>query len=66
MVKQYYNVIHDGRRVTNQVLINEEIKIRLSSSNLLSSGLLSNKVKIKIHKTTILRLIFLMDLKLGL
>jgi hypothetical protein len=51
-------VIHEGTTVTNQILIHEEIKSRLSSSKLLSSGLLPNKVKIKRQNTTILRVIF--------
>jgi hypothetical protein len=51
-----------GTIVTNQNLIQEEIKRRLNSGNacyhsvqnLLSSRLLSKNVKIRIHKTTIL------------
>jgi hypothetical protein len=51
-----------GTTVTNQNLIQEEIKMRLNSGNacyhsvqtLLSSRLLSNNVKIRIYKTIIL------------
>jgi hypothetical protein len=54
--------IHLGSTVTNQNLIQEEIKRRLNSGNacydsaqsLLSSRLLSLDVKIRIHKTIIL------------
>jgi hypothetical protein len=52
-----------GTTVTNQNFIKEEIKRRLNSGkacyhsvqNLLSSRLLSKNVKIRIHKTIILR-----------
>jgi hypothetical protein len=59
--------------VTNQNLIQEEIKRRLNSGNacynvvhnLLSSRLLSKNIKIRIYKTIIL-LWFCMGVKLGL
>jgi hypothetical protein len=51
-----------GRTITNQTLIQEEIKRRLNSGNacyhsvenLLFSRLLSKKIKIRIHETKIL------------
>jgi hypothetical protein len=54
-----------GTTVTNQYLIQEEIKRRLNSSNacynsvknLLSSGLLSRNINFRIYKTIILSLI---------
>jgi hypothetical protein len=53
---------HFGTTITNENLIQEEIKMRLNSGNacyhsvqnLLSSRLLSKNIKIKIYKTTIL------------
>ena len=55
-----------GTNLTNQNSIQEEIKIRLKSrnacyhslQNLLSSNLLSKNLKIKIHKTIILPVVF--------
>jgi hypothetical protein len=55
-----------GTAVTNQNLIQEEIKRRLNSGNacyhsvhkLLPSCLLSNNIKIRIYKTTILPFIW--------
>jgi hypothetical protein len=54
-----------GTTVTNQDLIQEEIKRRLNSGNacyhsvqnLLSSGLLSKNVKVRIYKTIILSVV---------
>jgi hypothetical protein len=62
-----------GTTVRNQNLIQEEIKRRLNSGNacyhsvqsLLSSRLLSEKLKIRIYKTIILP-VFCMGVKLGL
>jgi hypothetical protein len=55
-----------GTRVTNQNLIQEEIKSRLNMGNtcyrsvwnLLSSHLLSEKVKIRLYKSTTLHMVF--------
>jgi hypothetical protein len=55
-----------GKTVTNENLIQEEIKRRLNSGNacylsvqnLLSSRLLSKNVKIKIYKTVLLPVVF--------
>jgi hypothetical protein len=53
-----------GMTITNENLIHHEIKRRLNSGNacyknLLSSHLLSKNVKIEIHRTVILPLVFL-------
>jgi hypothetical protein len=56
---------HLGTTVTNQNLIQEEIKRRLNSDNtcyhsvqnLLFSGLLSKNIKIRIYKTIVLPLV---------
>jgi hypothetical protein len=60
------------KNLANQNSIQEEIKSRLKSGNacyhsvqnILSSGLLSKNVKIKIYRTVILR-VFFMGVKLG-
>ena len=60
--------------LTNQNSIQEEIKNRLKSGNacfhsvqnLLPSSLLSKNLKIKIHRTIILPVVFFMGVKLGL
>jgi hypothetical protein len=61
-VSQFRNL---GTTVTNQNLIQEEIKRRLNSGNacyhlvqnLLSSRLLSKNLKVKIYKTIVLRVV---------
>ena len=69
----YYNYfIVLGTTLTNQNSIAEEIKSRLRSGNacyhsvqnLLSSRLLSKNLKVKIHRTIILPVVF-MGVKLG-
>jgi hypothetical protein len=63
-----------GMTVTNQNLIQEEIKWRLNSvnacyhsvQNLLSSPMQSRNVKIRIYKGIILSLIFCVGVELGL
>jgi hypothetical protein len=58
---------YSGRNITNKNYIHEEIKSRLktgnacynSLQNLLSSGMLSKNLKIKINRTVILPMVFL-------
>jgi hypothetical protein len=62
-----------GTTVTNQNMIQEEIKRRLNSGNacyhtvqnLLSSHLLSKNLKIRIYKTIILPVVLVPDIKGG-
>jgi hypothetical protein len=66
--------IYWGTTITNQNLIQEEIKRRLNSGNayyhsvqnLLSPCLLSKNIKIRIYKTQVLPVFFSMGAKLGL
>jgi hypothetical protein len=63
-----------GTTITNENLIQEDIKRRLNSGNtcyhsvqnLLSSRLLSKNIKIRIHKAIILNVSFCTGVKLGL